>query len=64
MNPAAPGLLANDSEPDSTASPSDLRAVLEASPSHGTLVLYGDGSFDYTPVAGLCRLGLLHVHHP
>jgi hypothetical protein len=42
LNVAAPGVLTNDIG-------SGLTAVLEAEPSSGTLALYGDGSFDYTP---------------
>jgi len=41
----APGLLGNDSDPDGD----QLRAVLVAGPSHGTLTLNPDGSFTYTP---------------
>ena len=44
----APGVLANDSDTD--ADP--LLAKLVSGPSHGTLTLYVDGSFDYTPNAG------------
>jgi VCBS repeat-containing protein len=42
---AAPGVLANDSDPDN----SPLSAVLVSGPSHGTLTLNADGSFTYTP---------------
>ena len=41
----APGVLANDTDPDGDA----LTAVLAAGPSHGTLTLNTDGSFSYTP---------------
>jgi VCBS repeat-containing protein len=43
----APGVLANDSDPDRNT----LSAVLGAAPSHGTLTLHADGSFTYTPAA-------------
>jgi VCBS repeat-containing protein len=42
---AAPGVLANDSDPDNNP----LSAVLVSGPSHGTLTLNPDGSFTYTP---------------
>jgi hypothetical protein len=45
---AAPGVLANDSDPDS---PVTLTAQLVSGPAHGTLVLSANGSFTYTPVA-------------
>ncbi|WP_348223492.1 Ig-like domain-containing protein [Luteolibacter sp.] len=45
--PAA-GVLANDSDPRSRP----LTALLDAGPSHGTLALNANGSFNYTPVAG------------
>ncbi|MEI6673591.1 MAG: GDSL-type esterase/lipase family protein, partial [Verrucomicrobiota bacterium] len=41
----APGVLANDSEPDSLP----LTAVLDQEPAHGTLSLNADGGFGYTP---------------
>jgi hypothetical protein len=41
----APGVLANDSEPDGDP----LSAVLESDPSLGSLTLNPDGSFDYLP---------------
>ena len=44
---AAPGLLGNDTDPDS----STLTAALVTGPGHGTLTLDGDGSFTYTPAA-------------
>jgi VCBS repeat-containing protein len=43
----APGVLANDSDPDSDP----LTAVWDSGPSGGTLILNADGSFDYTPDA-------------
>lgn len=45
--PAAPGLLGNDTDVD--ADP--LAALLVSGPAHGTLTLYPDGSFSYTPAA-------------
>lgn len=45
LNVEAPGVLANDTDPDSPV----LTAVLEEGPTHGTLVLNADGSFTYTP---------------
>jgi VCBS repeat-containing protein len=41
----APGVLGNDSDPDSDP----LTAVWDRGPSSGTLTLNADGSFDYTP---------------
>jgi VCBS repeat-containing protein len=43
----APGVLANDSDPDGN----QLSAVLGSGPSHGTLALNANGSFTYTPAA-------------
>src|SRR6185295_322478 len=43
----APGVLANDTDADSSA----LRAVLVSGPAHGTLVLNAEGSFAYNPAA-------------
>lgn len=45
---AAPGIFANDSNPDGLAVTS---LVVTANPTHGTLVLNQDGSFTYTPAA-------------
>ncbi len=45
---AAPGVLANDSDPDGDA----LSAGLIVGPAHGSLTLNADGSFTYTPEAG------------
>jgi VCBS repeat-containing protein len=42
---AAPGVLANDSDPDNNP----LSAVLVSGPGRGTLTLNPDGSFTYTP---------------
>lgn len=47
LSVAAPGLLANDSD-----SPWDtLSASLRGGPANGAVVVYGDGSFTYTPNA-------------
>jgi len=40
---AAPGILANDTDPNGDA----LTATLAAAPAHGSLALRGDGSFSY-----------------
>lgn len=45
---AAPGVLANDTDPDGNA----ITATLVASPAHGALDLSADGSFRYTPTTG------------
>ncbi|HOU42251.1 MAG TPA: Ig-like domain-containing protein, partial [Promineifilum sp.] len=45
---AAPGVLANDVNPQANG----MTAVLAAGPAHGTLALRADGSFTYTPQAG------------
>jgi hypothetical protein len=47
LSVAAPGVLANDTNPNSVA----LTAVVVTNPSNGTLVLNGNGSFTYTPNA-------------
>ena len=47
LNVAAPGVLGNDTDIDS----SSLSAVLQAGPAHGTLTLNADGSFTYSPDA-------------
>ncbi len=44
---AAPGVLANDSNPGGS-----LTAVLATQPAHGVLSFNADGSFNYTPSAG------------
>lgn len=44
----APGLLANDVDPDGEA----LTAFLDRGPAHGTLILNADGSFEFTPETG------------
>jgi VCBS repeat-containing protein len=46
--PATTGLLANDSDPEG----SPLTASLFANPLHGSVMLQGDGSFNYTPTTG------------
>ena len=45
---SAPGVLANDTDPDGQA----LTAVLYKNPTHGTVVLNSNGSFRYTPNTG------------
>lgn len=45
----APGVLANDTDPDGDA----LTAVLETGPAHGSLTLAADGSFLYLPAANV-----------
>ncbi len=47
LNVSAPGVLANDTDADSTG----LTAVLLSGVSHGTLTSNADGSFIYTPAA-------------
>src|SRR5262249_50068348 len=42
---AAPGVLANDTNPDQAT----LTAFVVNGPNHGSVVLNGDGSFVYTP---------------
>jgi VCBS repeat-containing protein len=44
---AAPGVLGNDTDPDSTI----VTAALASGPGHGSLTLHADGSFTYTPSA-------------
>ncbi len=46
--PAGTGVLANDTDPDSTG----LTAALAVNPSHGSLSFSADGSFTYTPAVG------------
>ncbi len=48
LSVAAPGVLSNDTDPNGLT----LHAVLDAGASHGTLTLFSDGSFDYSPVTG------------
>ena len=47
LSVVAPGVLANDADPDGDA----LSAVLVSGPANGTLVFNADGSFTYTPGA-------------
>lgn len=47
LNVAAPGVLANDSDPDGNP----LSAVYVSGPTNGTLTLNANGSFTYTPAA-------------
>ncbi len=49
LSVAAPGVLNNDTDPNSLP----LTAVLDTSVSSGTLTFNADGSFDYTPNAGV-----------
>ncbi|MDD5364933.1 MAG: Ig-like domain-containing protein [Gallionellaceae bacterium] len=48
LNVAAPGVLANDSDPDGNP----VSAVLVSGPAHGSLSLNGNGGFSYQPAAG------------
>lgn len=48
LNVAAPGVLGNDTDADGDA----LTASLVTNVAHGTLVLYANGSYKYTPTAG------------
>jgi hypothetical protein len=48
LSPAAPGVLANDSNLDNVV----RTATLGADVQHGSLTLRGDGSFDYQPLGG------------
>lgn len=47
LNVSAPGVLANDSDPDN--GPQSLTTSLKTNASHGTLFLNDDGSFSYLP---------------
>jgi hypothetical protein len=47
LNIAAPGLLANDTDPDSLP----LTAIKVTNPANGTVVVNSNGSFSYQPVA-------------
>ncbi|MEW5928318.1 MAG: Ig-like domain-containing protein [Gemmatimonadota bacterium] len=55
LNVAAPGVLANDTDPEGNP----LTAVLVTGPAHGTLTLNADGSFTYTPAANYSGLDSL-----
>jgi VCBS repeat-containing protein len=48
LNVAAPGVLANDADPEGHA----LTATVTGQPTNGTLAPHPDGSFSYTPNAG------------
>ncbi len=48
LSVAAPGTLANDSDPDGNT----ITAVLVSSTSNGTVSLSGNGAFSYTPTSG------------
>lgn len=50
----APGLLVNDTDDQNTTEPyyAGLTARLHQAPTHGRVVINGDGSFTYTPEAG------------
>lgn len=48
FNVAAPGVLTNDSDPNSDP----LSAVLESTPAHGSVSFNANGSFTYTSTAG------------
>jgi VCBS repeat-containing protein len=48
LSTAAPGVLANDADPDGGT----LTAELVTGTGHGTVTMSGDGSFTYTPDAG------------
>jgi large repetitive protein len=48
LTTAAPGVLANDTDPEGTT----LTALLLSGPTHGTLTLNSNGSFTYTPTSG------------
>ncbi|MCU1364543.1 MAG: sorting protein [Ilumatobacteraceae bacterium] len=47
---AAPGVLANDFDPDA-GSPGTVKAASVSSPVHGTVTVNANGSFSYTPAA-------------
>jgi VCBS repeat-containing protein len=48
LSAAAPGVLANDSDPDGDP----ITAVLVSGPAHGVLAIAADGAFTYTASAG------------
>jgi len=52
LSVSAPGVLANDSDPNGTT----VTAVLAANPLHGALALAANGSFTYTPQLGFYGL--------
>lgn len=45
LNVAAPGVIGNDTDAENNS----LTATLVGNPSNGNVIVYGDGSFDYTP---------------
>ena len=49
LNTAAPGVLTNDTDVDPNTT---LTAALVSTPTHGTVNLSSDGSFNYTPNSG------------
>ena len=54
----APGVLANDGDPDGDA----LTATQTSSPSNGSVVWGGDGSFTYTPDPGFVGIDSFSYH--
>ncbi len=54
---AAPGVLGNDSDPNSDP----LSALLVDAPQRGALTLAADGGFDYTPDAPVGTIGLVET---
>lgn len=48
LNVVAPGLLANDSDPDGNA----LNVIANSPSANGTIIVGADGSFSYTPNSG------------
>ena len=56
--PAGLGVLSNDADPENN----QITAVLDSSPSHGTLDLNIDGSFIYTPSAGYSGVDTFTYH--
>ena len=53
-----PGVLLNDTDVENDP----LTAVLDSGPSHGTLVLNADGSFNYIPAAGFIGVDTFTYH--
>jgi hypothetical protein len=52
LSVAAPGVMANDSDPDGDP----LTAILDSGPTDGMLTFNSDGSFTYTPDADFCGM--------
>jgi VCBS repeat-containing protein len=52
------GVLANDVDPDGDP----VTAVLDTDPAYGTLDLYADGSFTYSPTVGFSGVGTFTYH--